>query len=164
MRILDRVEKTVYWSLPLFYFFIVFGTFLQVVLRYFIGTSVSWADAASRYSAIWMTMMGAAIAVRRNSHLKIDFFVGKMPEKWKPIIDIVVTLLGICLLLAILFSTPQALHLASRQRIGGLFGIPLSYFFASIPIGATLMLLFSIERIFESIKTINPAVWGRKNR
>lgn len=50
---------------------IVFAT-LQVLLRNLLGTSLTWIDPALRVSVLWIAMLGAMIASRKNEHITID--------------------------------------------------------------------------------------------
>jgi len=44
---------------------------LQVVMRLFTGASFAWAEELSRYSFLWATYLGAAVAVKKAAHVRI---------------------------------------------------------------------------------------------
>lgn len=56
-------------------------SFAQVVNRYAFGRSFSWTDEIVIFSMVWVTFFGSALAVSRNSHTRIDFFVSLFPPK-----------------------------------------------------------------------------------
>ncbi len=54
---------------------LVFG---NVVLRYAFNSGISLSDELSRWLFVWMTFMGAIVALRDRGHLGTDFLVGKL--------------------------------------------------------------------------------------
>jgi TRAP-type C4-dicarboxylate transport system permease small subunit len=46
--------------------------FLQIVLRNFFATGISWGDSLVRYLVVWVGFMGAAIATKEGKHINID--------------------------------------------------------------------------------------------
>ncbi len=54
---------------------LVFG---NVFLRYAFNTGISMSDELSRWLFVWMTFMGAIVALREHGHLGTDFLVGKL--------------------------------------------------------------------------------------
>lgn len=55
---------------------LVFG---NVVMRYAFNSGISLSDELSRWLFVWMTFMGAVVALREHGHLGTDFLVGKLP-------------------------------------------------------------------------------------
>ncbi|KPQ07082.1 MAG: TRAP-type C4-dicarboxylate transport system, small permease component [Rhodobacteraceae bacterium HLUCCA12] len=45
--------------------------FSNVGLRYLTGQSIAWADEVARYLMIWMTFLGAGLALRQGGHVAI---------------------------------------------------------------------------------------------
>ncbi len=60
----------------------VFG---NVVLRYFFNSGISVSDEMSRYCFIWLTYIGAMVAMREGGHLGVDTFVKHLPVLGKKI-------------------------------------------------------------------------------
>ena len=44
----------------------------QVLLRNFFDGGVYWGDSAVRVMVLWVTMLGAMVASRDDSHIRID--------------------------------------------------------------------------------------------
>lgn len=55
---------------------LVFG---NVVMRYAFNSGIALSDELSRWLFVWMTFMGAVIAMHEHSHLGTDFLVGRLP-------------------------------------------------------------------------------------
>src|SRR5688572_8491342 len=60
----------------------VFG---NVVLRYGFNSGISISDEMSRYLFIWLTYIGAMIAMRERGHLGVDTLVKHLPRLGKKI-------------------------------------------------------------------------------
>src|SRR5690606_13390286 len=52
-----------------------------VVARYVLHTPIIWVDEAASISFLWLAMMGAAIAIDRNEHLRLTVFIGMFPDR-----------------------------------------------------------------------------------
>lgn len=55
----------------------VFG---NVVLRYGFNSGITVSEELSRWLFVWMTFLGAVVAVRRHAHLGMDTVVGRLPR------------------------------------------------------------------------------------
>lgn len=58
-------------------------SFAQVANRVFFGKSFIWTDEIVLFSMVWVTFFGSALAVARDSHTRIDFFVSLFNPKIK---------------------------------------------------------------------------------
>ena len=58
----------------------VFG---NVVLRYGFNSGISISDEMSRYCFIWLTYLGAMVAMREGGHLGVDTLVKRLPAGGK---------------------------------------------------------------------------------
>lgn len=56
----------------------------QVVLRNFFDSGLYWGDSAVRVVVLWVAMLGAMIASRRNEHIRIDIASRFVSPKFKP--------------------------------------------------------------------------------
>ena len=59
----------------------------QIVLRNLFDYGLFWAESYIRLSVLWVVLLGAMIASRNNEHISIDFFVHKMNEKIRLIVQ-----------------------------------------------------------------------------
>ena len=57
--------------------------FINVVLRYCFGRSIATAEEISTFLMIWVTYLGAGLALREGRHAAIDLFQDLLPEKWR---------------------------------------------------------------------------------
>ncbi|MDP4796189.1 MAG: TRAP transporter small permease [Rhodospirillales bacterium] len=54
--------------------------FVSVIFRYVLGSSLSWSFEASIGMLTYLTFIGCYLAMRKNSHLRVDVFVNKLPR------------------------------------------------------------------------------------
>jgi TRAP-type C4-dicarboxylate transport system permease small subunit len=66
---LGRVEQIL---VALFLSVMILIAFLQIVLRNFFSTGLSWGDSLVRYLVVWVGFMGAALATKEGKHISIE--------------------------------------------------------------------------------------------
>src|SRR5699024_5021000 len=71
--------------------FLVIIMFVQSTSMYFIGSSFTWGSELAQYLHIWQIWIGASLAVRLQSHIRVDVFVKLFP----PIIQKVLNFMAI---------------------------------------------------------------------
>jgi TRAP-type C4-dicarboxylate transport system permease small subunit len=54
---------------------------VQVFLRYIFLYSLSWSEEVARYLMIWVSFLGASLAVKYGYHIGIEFVVNRIPER-----------------------------------------------------------------------------------
>ena len=61
---------------------LVFG---NVVLRYAFNSGLTMSEEVSRWLFVWLTFMGAVVALREHGHLGTDVLVSRLPRLGKKI-------------------------------------------------------------------------------
>jgi TRAP-type C4-dicarboxylate transport system permease small subunit len=64
----------------------VFG---NVVLRYGFDSGITASEEVSRYLFVWLTFMGAIVAMRRHEHLGMDTVVKLLPRGGKRVLAVI---------------------------------------------------------------------------
>ena len=59
----------------------------QVLLRNFFDGGVYWGDSAVRVMVLWVTMLGAMVASRDDSHIRIDLVGRFLKDLEKPLLE-----------------------------------------------------------------------------
>jgi TRAP-type C4-dicarboxylate transport system permease small subunit len=54
----------------------------QFFTRYVLNDSAGWTEEIARYLLIATVFVGMAIGVRKNDHIRVDFFFRLMPAQW----------------------------------------------------------------------------------
>jgi len=113
-------------------------TFAQVVTRYGLGDSLIWLEELARYLFVWVSMIGAALAIRQGGHFGLDLLIRRMPA-FRPILAPVVTTVMIVFLAVVLKTGIDETRLASMQ-FAMTFPMRMQWAYLALPVGAGLML------------------------
>ena len=81
-RFIDRAFAWIVQTLLVVILIAMVGvTFLQVILRNFFDTGISWAEVGGRNSVLWIAFLGAMLATRARQHLNIDAITRILPRR-----------------------------------------------------------------------------------
>jgi len=112
-----------------------------------------WTDELAVLLMIWVALLGASVGFVKKSHLGVDYFVGKLPEKMRSVTEIIVfVLIGVfaatCMIYGgILFVSDNV------KQLSPALNIPMSSVYAAVPISGFFFLLVSIESIYERVSS-----------
>ena len=119
----------------------------QVFQRYVLHYTPPWSEELSVYLMIWFGMFGIAAGVRRSSHMSLHFFADKMPRRVQSLLEIVTRLMMIVYVLVLAWQGIELVRLTMSQRSAAM-GIPVGYVYLSLPISASLIIIFLIEKLY----------------
>jgi len=123
-------------------------TFAQVVTRYLLGDPLIWSEEAARYLFVWVSMIGAALAVREGGHFGLDLVIRRMPALGAVLAPTVAMVF-----LAIMLKTGiDETKLASMQ-FAMTFPMRMQWAYLALPVGAGLMLLHLAVHLIRSPTT-----------
>jgi len=124
----------------------VFG---NVVLRYGFNSGLISSEELSRFLFIWVTFLGAIVAMRDNAHLGLDTLIRVLPGAGKRFCFAVsnVLMLGCCVLM---FYGTLKQHQINATTLSGVMQIPMSWvygvgYITSVAMG--LMILGKLIRL-----------------
>jgi TRAP-type C4-dicarboxylate transport system permease small subunit len=84
LRTFDRIlTKAVTWLLMFFFVMMLGIAALQVLLRLFFHTGITWGDIAARHMVLWVGFFGAYMATREDKHFHIDILTRFLHPKLK---------------------------------------------------------------------------------
>jgi TRAP-type C4-dicarboxylate transport system permease small subunit len=81
----DRLFKAIELVLAALLLGMVVMVFGNVVLRYAFNSGITVSEELSRFFFVWLTFIGAIVAMRDGTHLGMDAFVSKLPRHGKMI-------------------------------------------------------------------------------
>jgi len=126
---------------------------ISVSLRYLFGISYVWFQELIVLMFIFTTFFGSVAAFKRDEHLSIDILYSKFPNKIKVIFNIVFDIL-------IFYLNWQIINVSIRwiKRVGNVVNpgmrIPMSYFYAILPVSSFFLLIYIFGDIIQKIKDI----------
>lgn len=101
-RFINGICRLLEWTIALLLAAMVILVFGNVVLRYGFNSGITMSEEVSRWMFIWLTFLGAVIALKEHGHLGVDMLVSRLPTAGKKacLVTGQVLMLGIvCLLL-----------------------------------------------------------------
>ena len=116
-----------------------------VFFRYALNQSLSWSDELVRYLFVWFTLLGAAVAMREREHIRVEYFVEKLPLRARRAIEAAM-LVGVCLFQAALGVLGALWVWSTRGSVTSALQWPLSLiFYAALPCTAALGFWYSLR-------------------
>jgi tripartite ATP-independent transporter DctM subunit len=120
--------------------------FSGVVSRYVFDRPLVWSDELASTLFLWLAMLGAVIAFRRDEHMRMTACVGMLPQPLRATLDTFATGAALAFLLLIAWPTYQyaiyqlpittsALEITDTWRA------------AAMPAGIALMIVFAVLRL-----------------
>ncbi len=70
---------------------------VNVVTRYFIQLPLAFTEELEVNGMVWLTLLGAAAAFRKGKHLRLHFFVQKLPPILQRLVDLLICILAVLL-------------------------------------------------------------------
>jgi TRAP-type C4-dicarboxylate transport system permease small subunit len=124
-------------------FSVIFITMLlQIFFRYVLNAPLVWTEELCRYLFIWICFMGWTIALRQKSHIRINFFIERLPHSLRKIVTLVFQLLIFVFLIQLL---RYGIAMTARS-----FSVPTitlyiswAYVYLAVPLSAAIMLFYS---------------------
>jgi tripartite ATP-independent transporter DctM subunit len=147
---LRRIDKAFGWLVDAPAAFLVLAevvlNFTGVVARFAFNHPLEWTDELITTSFLWLTMFGAAGALRRGEHMRMTTLVGLAPSAWQPVLN-ALGLLAPLLFLALLLN-PAITYAANQWFVQTpVLGLPDTYRAAAMPAGFALMFLATLLRL-----------------
>src|SRR5437764_15123329 len=122
--------------------------FAGVVSRYVFNEPLTWTDELASILFLWLAMLGAVIALRRNEHMRLGVLVALAPPRWRSRIETLAAVVVAVFVIEIILPaynyfdaqwmiTTPALEIHDGYRVG------------AIAVGAVLMLVIAAARLIE---------------
>lgn len=123
---------------------------LQVFTRYVLNNSLSWTEEISRYSFVWVSLIGAVLATSQKAHCVVTVLDGVFKGRSKQIQQIFIM---VCILLGGLVMLTQGIKMvqATIKTLSVHLKIPMGYVYLAVPVsgfGITVHALVSLLGYF----------------
>ena len=129
-----------------------------VVSRYVFNRPLTWSDELASILFLWLAMLGAVIALRRDEHMRLTTVVARLPKHWRNGCETVAALIVAVFVLEIILPakayfdiqwpiTTPALEIHDGLRV------------AAIGVGALLMIVIALAKLIER-STLREAAAG----
>jgi TRAP-type transport system small permease protein len=136
-RVEDWFTFGVFWLLAL-------DVFYQFFTRYVLESSAAWTEEIARYLLIVVTFVGASMAVRRNTHIHVEFIYRWLPA---PVGRALSTLVDVVRIAFFAYATWLCFELVPRMQNlkMTIIDFPMSYVYGVVAAGFVLMTFRAIQ-------------------
>ena len=123
----------------------------QVITRYLLNSPSSYTEELATYLLIWISLLGAAYALRARAHLGIDFLVRRMSQDRQQMMRMVVHSVVIAFsLVALVFGGSWLVYVTlDLNQLSAAFQVPIGYVYLVLPISGVLMVYYSVIAMLE---------------
>jgi tripartite ATP-independent transporter DctM subunit len=119
---------------------------LGVTTRYVFSLPIVWIDEVASFSFLWLAMLGSAIAIDRNEHLRLTLFLGMFPERMRGFVN-TFALLVVATFLIVLMQ-PSVEYVSEEWFVHTpALDIPNSFRVSAIAFGIFLMFAIVIAHV-----------------
>lgn len=122
--------------------------------RNFFNASFASLEEISRFTLVWLTFFGSAIAYKRKEHMGMDFLVSKLKGKSAVYIRYVQEIFSLMLFALFIFYGTE-LVVFNLNTLSLQSGISMGYVYIVIPVSGFVMLIHAINHIFDISKKVH---------
>ncbi|MEI4487360.1 TRAP transporter small permease [Frigidibacter sp. MR17.14] len=112
----------------------------QIVGRYFFNYSIAWSEETATFAQIWLTLLGAGIAMRHNQHVGVDVLVRKLPRPVQQACGFAGLALGAWFLATVVVGSLSMLAIGFMIKSPAL-RMPMAVPYMALPVGFGYFLL-----------------------
>ncbi|WP_244555113.1 TRAP transporter large permease [Mesorhizobium prunaredense] len=127
-----------------------------VISRYVLSLPIVWIDEAASISFLWLAMLGSAIAIDRNEHLRLTIFLNLIPERGRDFVDALALLVVATVLLALIVPASQYVQ-EEWYVTSAALNIPMSFRASAIVAGLALMSVIAVGHAIRAATLANLA-------
>ncbi len=120
--------------------------FVGIVARYAFHHPLIWSDELASLLFLWLAMLGAVLALRRNEHMRMTALVNRAGAPLRRFVNDLALAAALAFLLAILAAS---LDYARNEAIVSIMSLDLSMAWraAAMPVGIGLMIVTALLRL-----------------
>lgn len=123
---------------------------VAVFFRYVLNSALSWSAEFTCYCMIWVVYLGASIALRRNEHVGLKFFVNFMPKKMALLADILVKVFILSFIYCMVVFGYKYVQ-DNWTAISTAMEIQLYWIYMAVPVSGALMGYYTVISIIRDI-------------
>lgn len=149
-RLNDLLQKTATAIVATLMAAITVIIFAQVFGRYVLFYSLPWSEEMARYMMVWISALGAAVALRKGAHVGLDILVQRLPSPARMVVELLALLFALALTGVLAWFGFKLASFNMMQQSAAM-RLPMGYPYAAVPTAAVLMVLILVEKIGEKL-------------
>lgn len=125
----------------------------QVFTRFILKDPSTWTEELAVFMLIWVSLLGAAVALNRGAHLGIDYFVDKLsPQKrlyTEVFVFVCISLFSVTVM--VIGGIDLVIKTVNLGQISPALGVKVGYVYLAIPISGFFLALYSVIGLVERL-------------
>jgi TRAP-type C4-dicarboxylate transport system permease small subunit len=155
-RVLEWITTVVKWVMVSMTIVIFIITTYTVFTRYLLNIVPSWSEEIPRYLLVWITYLGAGLAIKFKEHISLDVFFNLMPLRARQVGHFFLNgLVAIVAVIMVVYGIGLVNHFGEDL----MESIPVTNFwlYLAMPVSGTLMLLYLFQDTWKRIRDFGKA-------
>jgi len=132
---------------------------IQVFMRYLFLFSLSWSEEVARYLMIWVSFLGASLALKYGFHIGVEFIMNRIPEKIREWVHLVAKI-GILIFLIYFTIGGFRISWAVRDQDSPALLFSMAYAYLAAPVGGLFMILQLLNLLVEDWGKVRKKQWS----
>ena len=158
LRIESGLNRILDIFITIVFFTIVVITILLVILRYVFNTGITGGNELMEYLFVYTTAIGAAIAIGKNEHIRIGYFVERRGRLFQMISDLFAVACIATINIVFIFLSNSWIAKVGESE-SPVMRIPMKAVQLSVPVGCMLSVIYCLFNIYKILKK-----YGKKNQ
>lgn len=125
---------------------------VNVFCRFVLDFSLYWGDEAAQALLVWLTFLGAAVAVRDRAHYSFDYLVRASSGARRLVLGVVSRSVTIAALAGLLYWSAEVAW-GIRPWIMPAMEISRVWVYAAGPVGCVFMLLYAVRDLARVVRS-----------
>jgi C4-dicarboxylate transporter, DctQ subunit len=123
--------------------------FVNVVLRYWFLSPISWAEELTLYIMVWIVFVGSSVAIRTRGHIAIDLLPLALSPQGRRRLAILIALATLAFLVVFFYYSGQhTLRVRSISQVTPVMQAPMWLAYLAMPAGSALMILRTCQHLW----------------
>lgn len=153
-EVVDRALKVV--CVTLFALLVVLVTW-QVFTRLVLDSPSAWSEAAARYTFVWVSLLGIAIATGEKADVVMDFLVRKLPTTLQRGTELLAYLATLAFAGGVMVWGGSTVVETAWEQTHAILPFTVGQLYLALPIGGGFMCAYLL---FHLVNTLSPAYAG----
>ena len=113
---------------------------LQVLMRYLFAYPNPWSEEVSRFCFVWVSLLGASLAVEHRTHFGFDQVTGKLAPRMKKAVEVGARVVVLTFAILLIATGVALMDLTMGERSPAL-NLPVALVYAAVPVSGALMVI-----------------------
>jgi TRAP-type C4-dicarboxylate transport system permease small subunit len=123
---------------------------MQIYVRFFTTSSLTWSEELSTYIMIWMVLMASILVFRNKGHIWVENVIDILPAMVKPLVLAVSNVFVLVFYVIIIWGAITLLPTVHSQ-LSSACKIPMSYLYFAMPFSMVLTIFYIVRHIYDEV-------------